>query len=100
MSKLVYNHYGPYGIYRGFTVSYYSSTASGFFFFASYKSLKVKMKEIFKPQNQVQTTMIYTAASCIAEALSMIIYYPYEIFKVRYIAKNDIYKYRSITQGF
>lgn len=47
MLRIVYNHYGPYGIYRGFTVSYYSSTSSGFFFFACYKSLKMKMKEIF-----------------------------------------------------
>lgn len=30
----------------------------------------------------------------------MFIYYPYEIIKVRYIAKNDIYQYRGITHGF
>ena len=30
----------------------------------------------------------------------MLIYYPYEIIKVRYIAKNDIYNYRGITHGF
>ena len=39
-------------------------------------------------------------SSVIAEALSMLIYYPYEIVKVRYIAKNDIYHYRGITHGF
>ena len=35
-----------------------------------------------------------------AEALSMIIYYPYEIVKVRMVAKNDLYKYKSIPDAF
>jgi len=39
-------------------------------------------------------------SSCFAEALSMLIYYPYEIIKVRYIAKNDKYQYKGITHGF
>ena len=36
----------------------------------------------------------------IAEAVSMIIYYPYEIVKVRMIAKNDKFKYQSIPDAF
>jgi hypothetical protein len=99
MLRTVYNHYGPYGIYRGFTTSYYSATIAGFAFFGIYKGLKVKMREVFKPRTQAQCSLIYTVASIVAEGLSMIIYYPYEIIKVRYIAKNDIYQYRGITHG-
>jgi len=39
-------------------------------------------------------------SSVIAEAVSMVIYYPYEIFKVRYIAKNEKFQYKGITHAF
>jgi len=44
--------------------------------------------------------MIYLFSSIVSEAISMLIYYPYEIFKVRYIAKNDKYRYKGITDCF
>lgn len=50
MLKMVYNHYGPYGVYRGFTTSYYSATTAGFAFFGMYKYMKLKMREYFKPK--------------------------------------------------
>lgn len=89
MLKMNLKSYGPYGVYRGFTTSYYSSTTAGFAFFAFYKGLKSKMKDKFKPKNQFECSIIYTFSSIVAEALSMIIYYPYEIVKVRMVAKND-----------
>jgi hypothetical protein len=49
MMRNVYKSYGPYGLYRGFTTAYYSATVAGFGFFAIYKGLKMKLKEIFKP---------------------------------------------------
>ena len=39
-------------------------------------------------------------ASIIAEGLSMLIYYPYEIVKVRIVAKNDQFAYKSIPDAF
>lgn len=44
--------------------------------------------------------MIYWFSSIIAEAASMLIYYPFEIYKVRYIAKNDKYKYTGVKDCF
>ena len=44
--------------------------------------------------------MIYMAASVIAEAFSLAVYYPYEIVKVRMIAKNDKFNYSSIPDAF
>jgi len=35
-----------------------------------------------------------------AEAISMLLYYPYEIVKCRYVAKNEIYGYKSIPDAF
>jgi len=39
-------------------------------------------------------------SSVVAEALSMLIYYPYEIVKVRIVAKNDQFAYKSIPDAF
>ena len=50
MIRSVYNHYGPYGVYRGFTTSFYSSTVASYAFFIIYKSTKLKMRETFKPK--------------------------------------------------
>jgi hypothetical protein len=49
MFRIVYNHYGPAGIYRGFSAPFYSATTAGFAFFAMYKGLKVKLREKIKP---------------------------------------------------
>jgi hypothetical protein len=100
MIKNVYKSYGPYGIYRGFTTSYYSSAVAGFAFFAIYKGLKIKLKEIFEPKTQNQCSIIYLVASMVAEAITLAMYYPYEIIKVRIIAKNDIYQYKSLPDAF
>jgi|DEB0MinimDraft_12_1074336.scaffolds.fasta_scaffold41087_1 hypothetical protein len=51
MLKIVYSHYGPYGVYRGFTTSFYSATTAGYAFFAIYKGTKIKLREKIKPSN-------------------------------------------------
>ena len=100
MFRSVFNHYGPYGIYRGFSGSYYSTLTAGYVFFALYKGIKIELRDKLKPKTQSQCSMIYFASSIIAEALSMLIYYPYEIFKIRYVAKNDKYRYNGVTDCF
>ena len=49
MHETVKKH-GAMGIYRGFATSYYSSALGGFAFFAIYKELKIKLKELFDPK--------------------------------------------------
>jgi hypothetical protein len=44
--------------------------------------------------------MIYLFSSIVAEVLALLLYYPYEIVKVRMVAKNDQYQYRSIPDAF
>jgi hypothetical protein len=39
-------------------------------------------------------------ASIVAEAVTLAMYYPYEIIKVRIIAKNDQYQYKSLPDAF
>jgi len=35
----------------------------------------------------------------IAEAISMLVYYPFEVIKVRYITKNDHYQYKGVADA-
>ncbi len=44
--------------------------------------------------------MIYASASTIAEILALIVYYPFELVKVRFLTKNDVYGYRSVSDAF
>lgn len=39
-------------------------------------------------------------SSVIAEIVALVLYYPYEIVKVRMVAKNEQYQYRSIPDAF
>lgn len=39
-------------------------------------------------------------SSIIAEAVSLTLYYPFEIVKVRMVAKNEQYGYKSIPDAF
>jgi hypothetical protein len=41
---------GVYGLYKGYSVSYYSSMYSGFIYFYTYKMLKVQLKEKYAPK--------------------------------------------------
>lgn len=40
---------GIYGLYKGYSVSYYSSMYSGFVYFYTYKMIKIKLKEKYTP---------------------------------------------------
>ena len=35
-----------------------------------------------------------------AEIVSLFIYYPFELTKIRLLTKNDIYKYTSVSDAF
>jgi len=100
MLKITYNKYGTYGVYRGFTTAYYSATLSGYTYFALYKGMKVKLREYFQPKTQAQVSAIYTVSSLLAEAISLVIQYPYEVVKVRMVGTNEKYNYKSIPHAF
>jgi len=57
------------------------------------------MKDKFQPKTAHGTALIYASASIIAEFLSLIIYYPYELIKVRLLTSNDKYKYKNVSDA-
>ena len=99
MMRQVYKNYGPYGIYRGFTTAYYGTSVAGYVYFLIYKGMKTELKDRYKPQTQKQTSAIYIFSSILAEIVTLGLYYPYEVIKVRYIAKNQEFGYRGIADG-
>ena len=44
--------------------------------------------------------LIYASSSTIAEIISLFIYYPWELVKIRLLTKNEMYKYESVSDAF
>jgi hypothetical protein len=100
MMKRVFKEDGLAGFYKGFSASYYSAIISGFIYFYLYKAVKVHLIEHFHPTSEVMLTLTYATSSTIAEVISLILYYPYEMIKVRLMTKNHIYRYFSVGDAF
>ncbi len=43
---------------------------------------------------------IYASASTIAEVIALTVYYPFELIKVRFQTKNEVYQYHSVSEAF
>ena len=91
---------GISGLYKGYICFYYSAITSGFLYFYVYKGLKTYMKEKIRPESRSSAALVYAFASSIAECLSLLIYYPYEVVKVRMLTKSHVYQYKSIPDAF
>lgn len=76
----VYNKDGLHGFAKGFSACFYGSVACGFIYFGLYKLFKNMGKE--KAPNLNYTLMCFMSAF-IAEAFTLIVYYPYDMFKCR-----------------
>lgn len=100
MVRTIYKSEGIYGFYKGYSASYYSSILYGYLYFYIYKGLKVHLKETLHPNSTSSYAFIYASASTIAELLALIIYYPFELVKVRFLTKNDKYGYNSVSDAF
>lgn len=77
---------GINGFFRGYSATFYSSIISGFVYFYIYKHLKLFLKD--KIDNPNYLTMIYAAASWTAESFALLVYYPYELVRVRMLTMN------------
>lgn len=99
MVKKIYKNEGIYGLYKGYSATYYSSSVSGYFYFFLYKGIKIQMKESIQPKTAKMNAAIYATASISAELLSLIIYYPYELIKVRFLTSNARYGYRNVSDA-
>lgn len=100
MIRSILKNEGIKGLYKGYSASFYSSILYGYLYFYMYKGLKVYMKEHIHPHSTSMTAFIYASASTVAEVFALVLYYPYELVKVRLLTKNDVYKYESVSDAF
>jgi len=91
---------GIYGLYKGFSASFYSSIVAGYFYFLVYKGIKTSMKDSLQPKTAKMNAFIYALASVCAECLSMLMYYPLELIRVRFLTMNNYYQYQTVSDAF
>ena len=94
MFKSVVKNEGVKGLFKGYTACYYSSIFYGYLYFYLYKGIKCYLKEseMYKSSKSASLrALIYASSSTIAEGISLLIYYPYELVKIRLLTKNDQY---------
>ena len=104
MFRKVIQEDGVGGLYKGYSACYYSSILYGYLYFYIYKGLKGHLKDTAVFKNNEQSTpmkaLVYASSSTIAEIVSLFIYYPYELVKIRLLTKNDTYQYTSVSDAF
>ena len=100
MFKHIVKTDGILGLFKGCSASFYSLIISGYLYFYIYKGTKVFLKDKFHPSSTSMLAAIYLSASMISEIISLFIYYPFELVKVRILTKNDKFQYYSASDGF
>ena len=63
MGKRILRSEGMYGMYVGYSASFYSIITHGFGYYYIYKGLKLYLKEHFQPQSALTRALVYGIAS-------------------------------------
>jgi Mitochondrial carrier protein len=98
MVRKIYKAEGLYGFGRGFSAMFYGSVICGFIYFAGYKFLKTYLSEKF--EGTYNPALIFFMASFIAEFVTLLVYYPYDLIKCRLQSKNYHFKYHNLVHAF
>ena len=65
VSRILKNE-GIYGLYKGYSATFYGTIIYGYLYFFLYKASKIYMKEKIHPATMSSTAMIYALASAIS----------------------------------
>ena len=77
----IYKKEGVYGFARGFSACFYGSIFQGFAFFFMYKSTKLALYDALG--KDANPTLVYLLASAFAEAVTIMVHFPYDMIKCR-----------------
>lgn len=91
---------GLYGLYKGYSATFYGTILYGYLYFFIYKSTKLYMKDKLHPDSASSLAMIYASASAIGQMMALMVYYPYELVKIRILTKSEVYKYEGVWDAF
>lgn len=86
-----------YGFGRGFSACFYGSIFCGFSYCYIYKLLKLQMYEHYE---DINPTTVFFIASIVAESLTILVHFPYDLIKCRLQSKNYIFKYKNLPHAF
>ena len=95
--RSIYAKEGAYGFARGFSACFYGSVFCGFTYFFMYKTIKQLLYEKFPGVNP---TKVFFMASFLAESITMVVHFPYDLIKCRIQSKNYIFKYKNLPHAF
>lgn len=98
MLSHIYREEGIYGLSKGISACFYGSIVWGFMYFSLYKMLKSFLHR--ELDQKVHSSVIYLLASFIAESITILVYYPYDLIKSRLQTSNRRYGYRSLIHAF
>lgn len=84
----------------------YGYLASGFVYFYFYKKIKMWMSVYLVDENSTggerplwHIFMMSAGASIIAELISLVLYYPYDLIKTRMQSMEEKYRYKNVTDA-
>jgi len=89
---------GLYGFGKGFSACFYGAVFSGFLNFAIYKGLKGVFRDNFG--SNMDIAFCYMLAGSTAQAMTLLVQYPYDLIKCRLQSVNYIFKYQNLPHAF
>lgn len=98
MLNQIFMEEGVYGLSKGISACFYGSIVWGFLYFSLYKKLKSYLHTLF--DGRVHVSFVFLAASFLAESLTLLLYYPYDLIKSRLQTSNRIFQYKSLLHAF
>lgn len=99
MAKMMWQKERIAGFFKGYTTTLYGSVAYGGLYFATYRIIKHKLGELTSDSQLGQVQKIIVSA-LLAETLALLVYYPFEMVKVRFLSKPEKYGYQSVFDSF
>ena len=63
-----------------------------------YKTTKLKLYEVFG--KDFSPTLVFAIASIVAESVTLLVHFPYDLIKCRLQSKNHYFKYKNIPHAF
>jgi hypothetical protein len=96
LMKVIWAKEGVIGFGRGFSAAFYGSVFSGFAYFFLYKIFKM----VFSSKFQFDVGIVALMASFLAELITLIIRFPFDLVKCRLQSVNNVFKYKSLAHAF
>lgn len=96
MFKEILKYEGPGGLVRGIEAAFYGAIIYGFTYFYFYK----KFKEHYKTYIGESSAKMFMICSFMTQSFALIIFYPFDMIKVRLQTSNHIFKYKGLKDAF